>query len=137
MFHTLSGYIHCRGPVFESVLETCQSVCRSAGVEMRCTASFRGGADTCEADIGHGANCTNGMRSWKKNCNVLPKRAVMEKLQALTTIRIVTLYERIGGEQTVDRLVESFYSRMDSLADAKTVRAMHGPDLAPTKAILK
>jgi len=61
----------------------------------------------------------------------------MEKLQSLTTIRIVTLYERIGGEQTVDRLVESFYSRMDSLADARTIRAMHGPDVGPTKTVLK
>ncbi len=61
----------------------------------------------------------------------------MEKLQALTTIRIVTLYERIGGEQTVDCLVESFYSRMNSLADASTIRAMHGSDLGPTKTVLK
>src|SRR6266511_405769 len=99
--------------------------------------SFRSRVDTCEADIGHGANSTNGMRSWKKNCNVLPRGPVMEKLQSLTTIRIVTLYERIGGAQTVDRLVESFYSRMDSLADARTIRAMHGSDLAPTKAVLK
>jgi len=61
----------------------------------------------------------------------------MEKLQALTTIRVFTLYERIGGAPTIDRLVESFYSRMDSLADAGAIRAMHGPDLGPTKAVLK
>lgn len=61
----------------------------------------------------------------------------METMHAFTTIKVLTLYERIGGEATVDRLVESFYGRMDSLAEAKTIRAMHGPDLAPTKAVLK
>ena len=53
------------------------------------------------------------------------------------TIRVLSLYEQIGGQQTVDRLVESFYSRMDSVVEAQTIRAMHGPDLAPTKAVLK
>jgi len=47
------------------------------------------------------------------------------------------MYERIGGPETVDRLVESFYGRMDSLAEATAIRALHGPDLGPTKATLK
>ncbi len=55
----------------------------------------------------------------------------------MNTIRVLTLYERIGGEATVDHLVESFYARMESLADARAIRALHGPDLAPTKAVLK
>ena len=55
----------------------------------------------------------------------------------MTNIRVLTLYERVGGEETVNRLVESFYSRMDSLAEAQAIRAMHGADLAPTKAALK
>jgi hemoglobin len=55
----------------------------------------------------------------------------------MTILKVLTMYERIGGEETVDRLVESFYRRMDSLADAKAIRAMHGPDLEPTKAVLK
>jgi hemoglobin len=55
----------------------------------------------------------------------------------MTMIRVITLYERIGGEATVDRLVETFYHRMDSLADAKAIRAMHGADLSLTKAVLK
>ncbi len=55
----------------------------------------------------------------------------------MTIIRVLTRYERIGGEETVNRLVESFYSRMDSLAETQAIRAMHGADLAPTKAALK
>ncbi len=47
------------------------------------------------------------------------------------------MYERIGGQQTVDRLVESFYARMDSLAEARIVRELHGPDLEPIRAVLK
>jgi hemoglobin len=46
-------------------------------------------------------------------------------------------FERIGGLPTVDRLVEVFYHRMDSLAEARTIRQMHDPDLGPVKTTLK
>ena len=47
------------------------------------------------------------------------------------------MFERIGGAATVDRLVETFYARMDSLPEAKTIRALHTPDLGPVKEVLK
>jgi hemoglobin len=47
------------------------------------------------------------------------------------------MFERIGGSITIDRLVESFYSRMDSLHEAKTIRALHAVDLEPVKKVLK
>ncbi|WP_315785935.1 group II truncated hemoglobin [Bradyrhizobium sp. SZCCHNPS1003] len=50
---------------------------------------------------------------------------------------VATPYERIGGAVVVDRLVESFYHRMDTLPDAKGIRAMHGSNLGPIKYILK
>jgi hypothetical protein len=43
----------------------------------------------------------------------------------------VSMYERIGGAPTIERLVESFYVRMDTLPEARTIRAMHAADLAP------
>jgi hemoglobin len=46
-------------------------------------------------------------------------------------------FERIGGLPTVDRLVEAFYHRMDSLAEARTIRQMHDLDLGPVKTTLK
>jgi len=46
-------------------------------------------------------------------------------------------FERIGGAVTIDRLVEAFYRRMDTLSEAGTVRAMHPDDLASTKNVLK
>jgi hemoglobin len=49
----------------------------------------------------------------------------------------LSLFERIGGLAAVDRLVEVFYHRMDTLPEATVVRAMHAPDLGPTKALLK
>jgi hemoglobin len=52
-------------------------------------------------------------------------------------IQQISMYERIGGALTIDRLVESFYARMDSAAEASAIRAMHAPDLGPTKLILK
>lgn len=39
-------------------------------------------------------------------------------------------YERIGGEETLRRLVQSFYRHMDDLDETKVIREMHAPDLA-------
>ena len=47
------------------------------------------------------------------------------------------MFERIGGAATLDRVVECFYGRMDALAEARTIRAMHAPHLEPMKAVLK
>lgn len=41
-----------------------------------------------------------------------------------------TLYEAIGGEETVLRLVKRFYELMDTLPEAKACRAIHPPSLA-------
>jgi len=49
----------------------------------------------------------------------------------------VSMFQRIGGTVAVDRLVEAFYRRMDALPEATTIRAMHAPDLGPTKNVLK
>ena len=48
-----------------------------------------------------------------------------------------SLFDRIGGFVAVDRLVEGFCARLDSLPQAQTIRAMHAADLAPTKAVLR
>jgi hemoglobin len=49
----------------------------------------------------------------------------------------ITPFEAIGGAPTVDRLVELFYARMDSLPEAAAIRALHAPDLGPVKEVLK
>jgi len=49
----------------------------------------------------------------------------------------LSMFERVGGALTVDRLVEAFYARMDTLPQAQGIRAMHGQDLEPTKQVLK
>jgi hemoglobin len=36
----------------------------------------------------------------------------------------------------IEQLVERFYALMDSLPEAATIRAMHGPNLAPVKEVL-
>lgn len=48
-----------------------------------------------------------------------------------------TLFEFIGGQPTVDRLVDAFYRRMDTLPEAADIRAMHVADLTMTKDVLK
>ncbi len=48
-----------------------------------------------------------------------------------------TMFERLGGADTIDRLVEVFYRRMDVLPEAQGIRAMHGRDLGPVKQVLK
>lgn len=40
-----------------------------------------------------------------------------------------TLYDRIGGAPTVDRLVARFYELMDTLPEAAACRAVHPPSL--------
>lgn len=51
--------------------------------------------------------------------------------------RPLTNFQRIGGQAAVDRLVEAFYQRMDRLAEAQRIRAMHQADLSSTKDVLK
>jgi hemoglobin len=46
-------------------------------------------------------------------------------------------FELVGGQAAVDRIVESFYQRMDTLPEAQAIRAMHPPDLSHTKTVLK
>ncbi|UWU92194.1 group II truncated hemoglobin [Bradyrhizobium sp. CB1015] len=48
-----------------------------------------------------------------------------------------TMFERIGGSATIEALVERFYDRMDSLPEAKIIRAMHADDLGPIRDVLK
>lgn len=45
-------------------------------------------------------------------------------------------YARLGGQEAVVRLVDAFYRAMDTQPEAATIRAMHEPDLGPTKAVL-
>jgi len=56
----------------------------------------------------------------------------MEPTRAQTTP-----FARLGGAATIDALVEAFYARMDSLPQARTIRAMHADDLSEIKAVLK
>jgi hemoglobin len=42
----------------------------------------------------------------------------------------ITLYQAIGGEETIRRLVRRFYELMDTLPEARNVRAVHPPSLA-------
>lgn len=48
----------------------------------------------------------------------------------------ITHYTRLGGHEAVLRLVDAFYSAMDTRPEATTIRAMHEPDLGHTKAVL-
>ena len=45
-------------------------------------------------------------------------------------------YERLGGRPAVARLVAAFYRAMDQRDDARVIRAMHEPDLGPTREVL-
>jgi hemoglobin len=45
-------------------------------------------------------------------------------------------FMRLGGHEVVVRLVDAFYRAMDTLPEAQTIRAMHEPDLGPTRTVL-
>jgi len=44
-----------------------------------------------------------------------------------------SMFERIGGALAIDRLVEGFYRHMDSLPEARDIRALRPADLANTR----
>ena len=48
-----------------------------------------------------------------------------------------TPFERIGGQPVVDRIVDVFYDRMDTLPEARIIRALHPQDLAAIRIVLK
>jgi hemoglobin len=48
-----------------------------------------------------------------------------------------SMFERIGGSATIDRHVDRFYERMDTLPEANTIRAMHADDLGLIRDVLK
>lgn len=48
-----------------------------------------------------------------------------------------SLFDYMGGQAGVDRIVEAFYRHMEALPEAATIRALHPPDLAHTKDVLK
>ncbi|TWB39183.1 group II truncated hemoglobin [Nitrospirillum pindoramense] len=47
-----------------------------------------------------------------------------------------TIYEAIGGQAAISRLVEAFYHEMDTAPEARDLRALHAADLAETKRVL-
>lgn len=49
----------------------------------------------------------------------------------------ISMFERIGGSATVERLVDRFYERMDALPEAQMIRAMHAADLGLIRDVLK
>lgn len=49
----------------------------------------------------------------------------------------VTIHDHIGGQAVIDRLVDCFYDLMDSLPEARELRAIHAPDLTETRRVLK
>ncbi|MBP0115803.1 MULTISPECIES: group II truncated hemoglobin [Bradyrhizobium] len=49
----------------------------------------------------------------------------------------ISMFERIGGSATIDRLVDRFYDRMDTLPEAQVIRAMHAADLGLIRDVLK
>ena len=56
----------------------------------------------------------------------------------MTSTDVTTsLFERIGGSATIDLLVDRFYERMDTLPEAKVIRAMHADDLGLIRDVLK
>jgi hemoglobin len=55
----------------------------------------------------------------------------------MTHPQLKTPFELIGGQPAVDRIIDAFYDRMDTLPEAATIRALHASDLGSTRAVLK
>jgi hemoglobin len=50
---------------------------------------------------------------------------------------VTSPFQSIGGQPAVDRLVDLFYDRMDTLPEARAIRAMHPADLTGIRIVLK
>ena len=50
---------------------------------------------------------------------------------------VETPFERIGGQPAVDRLIDAFYDRMETLPEAAIIRRLHPQDLSATRGVLK
>src|SRR5512139_3964108 len=50
---------------------------------------------------------------------------------------LVTPFERIGGQPVVDRIIDNFYDRMETLPEAAIIRRLHPQDLTSTRDVLK
>jgi hemoglobin len=50
---------------------------------------------------------------------------------------VSNLFEQIGGQTTVDRIVDTFYLNMDTFPEARGIRALHADDLSEVKVVLK
>ena len=46
-------------------------------------------------------------------------------------------FEQIGGQPTVDRIIDAFYDGMDTFPEARIIRVLHPEDLGNTRAVLK
>lgn len=57
-------------------------------------------------------------------------------LPVITTRPANPHFVRLGGADAVVRLAAAFYRRMDTLPEARAIRAMHAADLAPMQAVL-
>lgn len=47
----------------------------------------------------------------------------------MSELRVLTPYERLGGEPVLRALVQRFYHYMNELPEARTIRKMHAADL--------
>jgi hemoglobin len=48
-----------------------------------------------------------------------------------------SVFDLLGGQAAVERIVDAFYDRVDTLPEAAAVRALHPADLAGSRAVLK
>ncbi|WP_192814382.1 globin domain-containing protein [Rhizobium sp. PDO1-076] len=53
-----------------------------------------------------------------------------ERQEKTVSEETITLYEAIGGDETVKALCRRFYELMDTLPEAARCRAVHPPDLS-------
>jgi hemoglobin len=49
----------------------------------------------------------------------------------------MTYFSKIGGAPAIDKIVEEFFARMETLPEARRLREMHADDLAKTKSVMK
>lgn len=69
----------------------------------------------------------------RKRCYLQIQKSEIKTLGSNMSTDETTLYEQLGGKETIEKLVERFYHYMDTLPEVKDIRDQHAPDLTEAR----
>lgn len=69
----------------------------------------------------------------RRHCYLQIQKSETKTLGSSMSTDETTLYEQLGGKETIEKLVERFYHYMNTLPEVKDIRDQHAPDLTEAR----